>query len=122
MPIVFIIVRNLLMHKLNVKEKYYNMLKSGNKTIELRLFDEKRRKIKIGDTIEFSNNSDVDDKFTAQVINLYKASNFEELCENINCCDAGFSSNEELIDVLEEFYLKDKQREFGVIGIEIRKK
>ena len=108
------------MHKLNVKEKYYNMLKSGNKTIELRLFDEKRRKIKIGDTIEFSNNSDVDDKFTAQVINLYKASNFEELCENINCCDAGFSSNEELIDVLEEFYLKDKQREFGVIGYKMK--
>ena len=41
------------MHKLNVKEKYYNMLKSGTKTIELRLFDEKRRKIKVGDTIEF---------------------------------------------------------------------
>ena len=36
---------SLSMHKLNVKEKYYNMLKLGTKTIELRLFDEKRRDV-----------------------------------------------------------------------------
>ena len=110
------------MHKLNVKEKYYNMLKSGTKTIELRLFDEKRKRIEVGDIIEFSNNSDADDKFMVQVINLHKAINFVELCKNINCRNAGFASNDELIDVLEEFYSKDRQREFGVVGIEIQKK
>ena len=109
------------MHKMNVKEKYYHMLKSGVKTIELRLFDEKRKKIKIGDFIEFSNNSDTSDKFTAQVINLHRADTFGKLCKNINCHHAGFDTNEELIKVLEEFYPLDKQKEFGVIGIEIQK-
>ena len=109
------------MHKLNVKEKYYNMLKSGVKTIELRLFDEKRKAIKVGDSIEFSNNSDVNDKFTAKVVNLHRAGNFIELCNNIDCRSAGFSTNEELIRVLEEFYSLDRQKEFGVVGIEIRK-
>ena len=109
------------MHKLNVKEKYYNMLKLGTKTIELRLFDDKRKSIKVGDSIEFSNNSDANDKFTAIVINLHKASNFMELCKNINCRDAGFTTNEELVKVLEEFYSLDRQKEFGVVGIEIQK-
>ncbi len=109
------------MHKLNVKEKYYNMLKSGIKTIELRLFDEKRRAIKVGDFIEFSNVSDVDDKFTAKVINLHRADNFTELCGNIDCRSAGFSTKEELVRVLEEFYSLDRQKEFGVLGIEIQK-
>ena len=109
------------MHKLNVKEKYYNMLKSGTKTIELRLFDDKRKNIKIGDYIEFSNNSDADDKFTAQVINLHRADNFAELCKNINCRNAGFASNGELLKVLEEFYSLDRQNELGVVGIEIQK-
>ena len=109
------------MHKLNVKEKYYNMLKSGIKTIELRLFDEKRKAIKVGDSIEFSNNSDANDKFTARVINLHKANNFTELCNNIDCNRAGFSTNKELIKVLEEFYSLDQQKEFGVLGIEIQK-
>jgi ASC-1-like (ASCH) protein len=113
--------KSLLMHELKVKEKYYNMLKSEIKTIELRLFDEKRRTIKVGDFIRFSNSSDADDTFTAQVINLYKADNFVELCKSINCHKAGFTTNEELIKVLEVFYGLDKQKEYGVVGIEIQK-
>ena len=33
----------------------FEMIKSGVKSIELRLYDEKRQKIKIGDTIIFTN-------------------------------------------------------------------
>ena len=109
------------MHKLNVKEKYYNLLKSGNKTIELRLFDNKRKNIKIGDYIEFSNNSDANDKFISQVTNLHRADNFAELCQKIDCKKAGFPDIKELIDVLEKFYSQEKQNEFGVIGIEIKR-
>lgn len=34
------------------------MIKSGEKTIELRLFDEKRQCIKVGDEIEFVNTNE----------------------------------------------------------------
>lgn len=108
------------MHRLNVQEKYYNLLKSGRKTIELRLFDNKRKDIKIGDYIEFSNNSDANDKFTSQVINLHRADSFAELCQNIDCRKAGFSNDNELTDILEEFYSQERQKEFGVVGIEIK--
>ena len=97
------------------------MLKSGIKTIELRLFDEKRKNIKIGDFIEFSNNSNANDKFSAKVINIHRAQNFVELCKNINCNNAGFATNEELMKALEEFYTLDRQKQYGVIGIEIQK-
>ena len=109
------------MHKLNVKEKYYNMLKSGTKTIKLRLYDDKRKNIKIGNSIEFLNNSDADDKFTAQVINLHRASNFAELCKKIDCHDAGFATNNELLKVLKEFFSLNRQNELGIVGIEIQK-
>lgn len=108
------------MIKLNVQEKYYTLLKSGQKTIELRLFDEKRKAIKIGDYIEFSNNSDSNDCFTAQVVNLHRAANFALLFEKLDCHKAGFSSKEELIAVMKEFYSLERQKEFGVIGIEIK--
>ncbi|MBE6452950.1 MAG: RNA-binding protein [Alphaproteobacteria bacterium] len=97
------------------------MLKSGVKTIELRLFDEKRKNIKIGDFIEFSNISDVNDKFIALVTNLHHATDFSELCKYININNTGFSTPEELSKVLEEFYSLTKQKEFGVLGIEIQK-
>ena len=109
------------MHKLNVKEKYYNMLKNGTKTIELRLFDDKRKNIKIGDIIEFSNNSNVDDTFLAKVVKLHQADNFEALCHKIDCNNAGFDTDQELMNVLEAFYSSERQKEFGVVGIEIIK-
>lgn len=109
------------MHKLKVNEKYYNMLKMGTKTIELRLFDKKRQTIKIGDMIEFSNNSNLEDRFSAEVINLHFAEDFASLCQKIEYNKAGFATNESLIKTMKEFYALEKQKEFGVIGIEIKK-
>ena len=42
-------------HSMQLTPSPFQMIKEGTKTIELRLFDEKRRKIQIGDIIEFSN-------------------------------------------------------------------
>lgn len=110
------------MHIMSVKEKYYNMLKSGKKIIELRLFDDKRKLINIGDTIEFYNVSDENDRFQAFVTNLHKAANFEKLCHMIEPNKAGFDNKEDLLKVLEEFYPVEKQNKTGVVGIEVTKK
>jgi ASC-1-like (ASCH) protein len=40
-------------HILKLKPKYFNYINKGTKIIELRLYDEKRQKISIGDTIIF---------------------------------------------------------------------
>ena len=108
------------MHTMNVKTKYYNLLKSGKKTIELRLFDEKRQKIRIGDTITFYNLSNPDDHFTAVVTNLHRAKSFDALCQIISPARAGFATPEELVSVLREFYTPTAQKQFGVVGIEIK--
>ncbi len=108
------------MHKMSVKEKYYGLLKSGIKTIELRLLDDKRQKIKIGDVIEFSNASNTNEIFFAQVIDLYKAPDFETLCLKIAVQQVGFLSQDELLKSLEEFYSIQQQKKFGVVGIEVK--
>lgn len=46
-------------HKMNLFPEPFEMISSGQKTIELRLNDEKRQKIQIGDIIEFSQNDTV---------------------------------------------------------------
>lgn len=40
-------------HIMNLNKQPFDMIKKGRKNIELRLFDEKRRKIQIGDYIVF---------------------------------------------------------------------
>lgn len=107
------------MHNMSVKTKYYNLLKSGKKTIELRLFDEKRQKIKVGDMITFSDSSDSTDTFQAKVLQFHRAKDFKSLCQKIKPSQAGFTTEEELLSALEEFYAPSAQNRFGVVGIEI---
>ncbi len=109
------------MHAMNVKTKYYRLLKSGEKVIELRLFDEKRRKIKVGDTIAFSDAADSSDHFKAVVVALHQAGNFDQLCDRIQPMRAGFDTKRELVAALGEFYDAAAQEKFGVVGIEVKK-
>jgi len=109
------------MHTMKVQTKYYNLLKTGQKTIELRLYDEKRQLIHIGDTILFSDLSNQTDNFSATVLNLHKAQNFDDLCSKISPIQAGFSSKEELLQTMTTFYSPENQQKYGVIGIEVKK-
>lgn len=41
-------------HKMKLRSQPFNMIRSGQKTYELRLYDENRQLIQVNDEIEFS--------------------------------------------------------------------
>ena len=43
-----------MLHKMKLNESPFERIKNGTKTIEFRLYDEKRQQVKVGDQIEFS--------------------------------------------------------------------
>ena len=67
-------------HEMNLQPKYFDYIKNGTKRIELRLFDEKRQQIQLGDTIEFSKSEN--EKFKAEVIGLLRYNSFSDLFED----------------------------------------
>ena len=103
---------------MNLQDKYFNFIKNGTKRIELRLNDEKRRQIKIGDLIEFSNEKD---KFTAKVIGLLEYKDFKALFNDfeIEILANKTMTKQELLGVLSEFYTPEKQEKFSVLGIRV---
>ena len=105
---------------MNLQPKYFDFIKNGTKRIELRLFDEKRKQIKLGDTIEFTNSEN--EKFKAEVIGLLRYNSFSDLFEDFDISILADKSmtKQELLDVLSEFYTPDKQAEFGVLGIKLK--
>jgi len=107
------------MTKMHLQIEHYNQVKNGRKTIELRLFDEKRRQIKVGDLLHFYNAPNAEDIFDTKVVKLHNYSSFKELCGKIDCKKCGFETNDELFKILEKYYPEEKQKEFGVVGIEI---
>lgn len=105
---------------MNLQPKYFDFIKDGTKRIELRLYDEKRQSIQIGDIIEFAKSDD--EKFKAEVIGLLRYDSFANLFEDFDIsilADASMTK-QELLEVLGEFYSEEKQAEFGVIGIRIK--
>ena len=63
-------------HEMNLQPSYFDFIKDGTKRIELRLFDEKRQQIQLGDIIEFTKSED--DKFKAEVIGLLRYNSFND--------------------------------------------
>lgn len=105
---------------MNLQPKYFDFIKDGTKRIELRLYDEKRRLIQLGDIIEFAKSDD--EKFKAEVVGLLRYDSFADLFEDFDISILANASmtKQELLEVLGEFYTEEKQAEFGVIGIRIK--
>ena len=108
-------------HEMKLQEKYYNFIINGTKRIEIRLFDLKRQQIKIGDTIKFLKEPELNESFNAKVIGLLRYNTFNDMVKDfdISILADKSMSKEELLKVLEEFYPKEKQEEYGVLGIRI---
>ena len=108
-------------HEMKIKEKYYNFILNGTKRIEVRLNDLKRQNIKIGDTIKFLKDPLFEESFKAEVIGLLRYASFEDLFNDFDVSILADKSmtKEELLSVLEEFYTKEEQKEYGVLGIRI---
>ena len=58
-------------HMMKLNPSPFKMIKEGNKTIELRLYDEKRKMISVGDTITFVNTADSYDTLCVKVTDLF---------------------------------------------------
>lgn len=105
--------------ELNLRKKYFDLIKSGEKTIELRLFDEKRKNIKINDILTLKND-DNEEILKVKVLNLYQSNCFENLIKLFDIKKTGFDSIKELNGCILEFYTKEKQDKYGVLGIQIK--
>ena len=107
-------------HEMRLKNKPFELIKSGTKNIELRLNDEKRQLINVGDAIEFENRTTLE-KISVKVINLHKYNSFEELYKHFDKISIGYGEDQEANPKdMEQYYSKDEQNKYGVVGIELK--
>jgi ASC-1-like (ASCH) protein len=111
-------IGNMSTHQLQLATVPFNAIVSGTKTIESRLYDEKRQLIKIGDSIEFTNRETPDQRVSVKVIGLLRYETFHDLFSHNEPTKFGGESIEWLENQINEFYSIDDQRANGVIGIE----
>ena len=106
-----------MLHKMKLNESPFNRMKNGTKTIEFRLFDEKRQQIKVGDKIEFSKLPDLQEKLLVDVVELYREDTFENLFRKL------YTNEEEITrktKAMYEIYSREKEQQYGILGIRIK--
>lgn len=108
-------------HNMKLWHDAFYHIADGTKTIELRLNDEKRQQICIGDTIIF-NCTKNNDTITARVKALHKFADFKELYEHLPLEKCGYSADElqnaHYTD-MEQYYSKEQIAKYGALGIEL---
>ncbi len=110
-----------MMHKMKLQKAPYEKIKNGRKTIELRLNDEKRQQVQVGDFIEFSLLENPDDRIQTRVTALHHFNSFQELYTSLPKEKLGYA----LFDTpdpnhMDAYYSREKQEQYGVLGIELR--
>ena len=64
-------------HSMKLSQPYYDLIKKKQKNVEIRLLDQKRKLLKNGDQIMFTNKDNEKKKFVRRIINIKKHKNFE---------------------------------------------
>jgi ASC-1-like (ASCH) protein len=108
-------------YEMKLNDEPFKLIATGSKTIELRLNDEKRKLLKVHDLIEFTNRLTTE-KMLVEVEALYKYPSFKELYKNFDKITLGYAKNEiAQPEDMEQYYSKEEQEKYGVLGIKIKK-
>ena len=109
-------------HTLNLHPQPFALIASGHKTIELRLYDEKRSQIQVGDTLVFTHSDDSTKTLTTTVTALHRFPDFAALYAALPLDKCGYLP-EEIPSAspadMNAYYSVEKQALYGVVGIEI---
>lgn len=107
-------------HYMNLDSAPFRAIESGEKTIELRLNDEKRRALKVGDEIEFSC-AGVGYTLIATVKELHRFNDFKELFAALSLDKCGYNGREKEADPddMLKYYTEENIKKYGALGIEL---
>jgi ASC-1-like (ASCH) protein len=105
-------------HYLQLASEPFNSITLGTKTIESRLFDERRQQIQLGDTLIFTNREAPNQTQEVEVIGLLRYRTFHDLFTHNDSAKFGGENVEWLENQINEFYSNKDQAKYGVIGLE----
>ncbi len=108
-----------MQHEMKIKAVYFDKIKSGEKTYEVRLNDEKRRMIQVGDVVVLKREPELQAELSLRVRELLYFSSFEQLVDKIPLEKLGFTgmTKQTIVDVYHQFYTTEQEKMYGVVVI-----
>lgn len=104
---------------IHLDEDIFNVVKNGTKTVEVRLYDEKRKNIKVGDKLTFLKRPLDLETIDVVVTKLEVFDSFNSLVDKYDMKDIYLenASREDYLKLMERFYSKEDELKYGVLAI-----
>ena len=114
------LLSSITAYQMNLYPEPFDLIKVGSKKVEMRLFDEKRRKLSVGGLIVFTNTK-TKEELIAEIIDLKQFDSFESLYANYKKKDIGYKDDEvaKPEDML-SYYSVEGIKKYGVVAIELK--
>ncbi|OQA78071.1 MAG: hypothetical protein BWY30_00886 [Tenericutes bacterium ADurb.Bin239] len=107
-------------HYYTLRPQPFNRIKEGRKKIGMRLFDDKRQNLKVGDVICFTN-TETNEELNVEVLALTRFKDFNELYAAFTPLDLGYLEAETISPQdMEKYYSARQIMKFGVLAIRIK--
>ena len=108
---------------IHLDEDIFEVVRRKKKNVEVRVNDEKRRKLKIGDKIVFLKRPDEKEKIEAIIENLTYYTDFNELVKDYTIEEIYIEgyTKEEFLNLLKRFYSDEEINKYGTVAIKFKK-
>lgn len=109
-------------HKMKLFAEPFERMKNGEKTIEVRLNDEKRQLLQVGDSITFYKLPEETEVVIVTVLELLPYKNFEELYSSTPFTAFGCAGRSMawMLERTYAIYTPEQEAAYGALGIRIR--
>ncbi len=110
-------------HKLKLQAIYFDKIQRGEKIYEVRLNDEKRQLIKIGDTLILLKEPELKETMAVKVEDLIYFASFDALINTLPLEKIGFSgvSKVAVKNIYRQFYTEENEKCYGVVAIKLQR-
>lgn len=100
----------------------FDIVLSKDKDVEIRVNDEKRRKLNIGDTLVFLKRPDDKEEIKAIITNLVYFNSFLEVTNyyDMKRIYLEDTTKDEYINLMKNFYSDEEVEKYGVVAIEFK--
>ena len=108
--------------KIHLDSDIFDIVKNASKGVEIRLNDEKRRELNIGDTLIFLKRPNDDEELKGTVTNLVYFNSFLEVVDTYPMKRIYLEdyTKEDFINLIKRFYSDDDVKKYGIVAIEFK--
>lgn len=108
-------------HDMTLYDDPFNAIQSKEKLVEIRLWDQKRRQLKVNDTITFTKLSNPLETLTVRVMALDRFPTFKEMYETLpdQILGAYGQTVDQMLDDTYEIYSQEQEQHWGTVAIHI---